>query len=720
MYYDVDRIFRLWGYLRKYYVKKPSELSCGCCFFKAYVALMPQQINLRSTIEKTIDDSGNEIAKETNYFYDNPFPNLLTRTIQTISDGKELVTHILYPNDYANTGGYNFIGYMKREHIINKPIEIVKYKQDVGGGNLKIISGSVNTYKTQTDLLDKTWNLETNSPIAESDFKFSNRSQGEIPPNEGSNISFSKDLNYYQIDPNLSYSYDKGNVVQEEKQNDIATSYIWGYNNSYPIIKAENIEYSDLEIAVNDVLSAISLSLDELLSNVDDMSNQSQRDLWDDFNDALRNHALLNDVMINTYTYVPLVGMTSESDQNGISTYYEYDDFGRLIRVLNNDDDVLEENIYHFASQEGGEPDMLLVGPDLSFDCSYLGSSKAFSISSNLTWTVTSSESWVGLSSSIGSGNGRLTVICPENAGTSMTATVTIQANGISHDIIITQDDGPHLNISPDLLFSCDYESASKTYTVSSNISWEVTKSTGDDWIQLSNTTGQDNGSFNITCTQNNGSQRSGTVTVEGGDFTREIRVVQYKRPPFFELGPNLSFVCNYQADSKTFNVSSNVYWSITKSAGDDWIQLSHHLEQGSGSFNITCTENDNAQRTGTVTVAGEGFSYDITVFQYSYPISVNPTSHTFESSGGNKTFLISPDGNNISAFTNESWLTIVSVTSKTVTVTCSDIKTLPSRSGSIKIYGEPTPVDSGIEPQNLTIDILQLDENGMGELPPH
>lgn len=46
--------------------------------------------------------------------------------------------------------------------------------------------------------------------------------------------------------------------------------------------------------------------------------------------------------MMTTYTCIPGVGLTSEMDTNGNTMYYEYDVFGRLLRVLDDDRKVVK------------------------------------------------------------------------------------------------------------------------------------------------------------------------------------------------------------------------------------------------------------------------------------------------------------------------------------------------------------------------------------------
>jgi len=50
---------------------------------------------------------------------------------------------------------------------------------------------------------------------------------------------------------------------------------------------------------------------------------------------------------ITTYTYEPLVGMTSTTDPNGRTTYFEYDSLGRLIRVTDAWGNIMKQYTYH-------------------------------------------------------------------------------------------------------------------------------------------------------------------------------------------------------------------------------------------------------------------------------------------------------------------------------------------------------------------------------------
>jgi hypothetical protein len=66
--------------------------------------------------------------------------------------------------------------------------------------------------------------------------------------------------------------------------------------------------------------------------------------------DELRIHPV--STQITTYTYEPLIGVTSGTGPNNLTTYYEYDDFGRLELVLDSEKNIVKHFKYHYQNEE--------------------------------------------------------------------------------------------------------------------------------------------------------------------------------------------------------------------------------------------------------------------------------------------------------------------------------------------------------------------------------
>lgn len=98
-----------------------------------------------------------------------------------------------------------------------------------------------------------------------------------------------------------------------QKSNDIVESVIWGYNYNYPVAKIIGKGYNDA-VAQSGI-------------NMGVVNNPSSEALLRTELNKLR---LLSGAMVNTYTYRPLVGVSSEADPRGRLNYYEYDNLNRL------------------------------------------------------------------------------------------------------------------------------------------------------------------------------------------------------------------------------------------------------------------------------------------------------------------------------------------------------------------------------------------------------
>jgi YD repeat-containing protein len=121
--------------------------------------------------------------------------------------------------------------------------------------------------------------------------------------------------------------------------NDSYESYIFGYNEMFPVAKLVGIKYD--QIPVSDI-AAIKAASNIVITPTNDAN------LRNAFSD-LRSH--LPNVFITTYTYNPVIGVTSTTDPKGDTQYFNYDDLGRLQNVKDKDGNILKENEYHYKPQ---------------------------------------------------------------------------------------------------------------------------------------------------------------------------------------------------------------------------------------------------------------------------------------------------------------------------------------------------------------------------------
>ena len=58
----------------------------------------------------------------------------------------------------------------------------------------------------------------------------------------------------------------------------------------------------------------------------------------------------LTGAFVTTYTYAPLIGITSETDHNGKTIYYQYDSLNRLKLIRDKDNNIIK--IFEYKYQE--------------------------------------------------------------------------------------------------------------------------------------------------------------------------------------------------------------------------------------------------------------------------------------------------------------------------------------------------------------------------------
>jgi YD repeat-containing protein len=123
----------------------------------------------------------------------------------------------------------------------------------------------------------------------------------------------------------------KGHILQYTNKGGLITSYIYGYGQLYPIAKIVGADYDSVISHLNQTFL--------------DSPTTSEADIRIHLS-VLR--TVFPNSEITTYTYKPLVGMTSMTDSKGMTTHYEYDGFQRLRSIKDSDGYIIKSYDYHY------------------------------------------------------------------------------------------------------------------------------------------------------------------------------------------------------------------------------------------------------------------------------------------------------------------------------------------------------------------------------------
>jgi YD repeat-containing protein len=272
------------------------------------------------------------VKKITDYFYKNgtqdsvgitesyTFDNkneLLISDVVT-NNNEEIETTYTYPPHFPDVSSSSVLYSMCDENMIDYVIEKTGYI------NNKITASELNTYKIDEGNIVpyQSYSLETSTPLT------------SFTAYNGS----SKDSNYSSSAEVINIDYDsKGNPLKIYSKNGTYTYYVWAYNNQYPVAKI----ISTISTTISATISDVSLSSGTTLANVQDDVTYLKTQLSSYINNA--------SYMVNLYTYKPLVGLTSETTPNGVTTYYNYDTFGRVSEIRDDDLRLLKKYVYNYA-----------------------------------------------------------------------------------------------------------------------------------------------------------------------------------------------------------------------------------------------------------------------------------------------------------------------------------------------------------------------------------
>ncbi|WP_375560561.1 hypothetical protein ACE193_23165 [Bernardetia sp. OM2101] len=386
-------------------IKIERVLGSGASGTAAYVnyQTISSWQRLYSTTQKTYDPNNSQLLKEqtTNYFYNEDARHTLPIRTETIVDGKTLITYTKYPLDYGNVlptsdNVSKGIYYLQDKNVVGAAVETYTTELDNSTNQEKTISAQRMVYNSDKPHLKEIHQLEANSAVSDDGIvnfipSFIN-AQGEFL----SDSRYEKRLEYYKYD-------EFGNPLEFGKVKDVHKSYIWGYKNTYPIAEVINASQDQIfhtsfeEEGGNSSEARTGTKSFKLLDfiNVKDnlprgkylfsvwvkgkgtitvldktktfnspnewlhiefrLETETERSIVIIGSGSGQDGFLIDEVRLHpleahmiTRTYTPLIGVTSETNVNHNSTFYEYDELQRLHIIRDQEGNIIKRTDYEY------------------------------------------------------------------------------------------------------------------------------------------------------------------------------------------------------------------------------------------------------------------------------------------------------------------------------------------------------------------------------------
>lgn len=275
---------------------------------------------------KTFDGFGNFIAETTNYTYNTAG---FLKTIENLSsNGDTNKTEFNYPTE-VTTSLNSLPGFQMgfSDNYFYRNFTFTHRKNDVIQTNY-YKNSILNSYVRKI--------FEIYSPLTNYDNFISPR--GVIFGKQNGETQKSLIITKTDIDYNPTEFY---------SQNGQTISVIWGYNKTKIIAKIENLELPNI--------STTTISNLQTLSNADfdscklpTCNEQLLRNALNTLRTTIKGN--YPNAIVTTFTFDPLVGVTSVTDSKEDIQYYIYDDLERLLRVEDKQGNILSENEYKYKN----------------------------------------------------------------------------------------------------------------------------------------------------------------------------------------------------------------------------------------------------------------------------------------------------------------------------------------------------------------------------------
>lgn len=253
----------------------------------------------------------------------------LTKEILYMSDNSKKETQFSYPNDFSDIIDGDDISWyvleMQNSNQLDKWVEKRTYAiRNNGFGEVSEITGA-----------ELQFNFPGTDRVRNVHNYWKRPTDAAFNPATVLNNLVQIDDKYHQEIYETVMVDNIGNVLMQIDQQGLPVTYLWGYKRNYPVAKIVGTDYYT-------VIQHLDTSI---------LNNGSELQIKQELN-QMRNALADNpSVQVYTYTYRPLTGLTSETNPKGISTYYEYDDMGRLICVRDHNNKIIRRICYNYNGQ---------------------------------------------------------------------------------------------------------------------------------------------------------------------------------------------------------------------------------------------------------------------------------------------------------------------------------------------------------------------------------
>lgn len=351
---------------------------------------------LNQTVETQYSESGSpDYSTTTQYFYDNPAHIQMTSSVTTNSKGETTRNYYSYPLDFLSSN--TVLASMQQMNMLAIPVE--KRTELVKGGVSNVVGSNLTLFRMNgsSPVPDKVLNADLSQPV------------NNFAPYNGSTPD-----SRYAVVTSFDVYDNFNNAIQFTDRSGMVHSFIYDYGSTLPVAAvtnstADKIAYTSFEAdgkgnwnfsgtpvadatspsgtqaysltAGNIQKTGLSTGLSYWVSywyksgasvtltggTVSNVVSSSVVNGWVNVTEKVSgatNLTLSGSGMIDelrlypdqsqmtTYTHVPGVGVSSIMDENGMSTYFQYDSLNRLQFILDNNRNVVKKYTYNYKQQQ--------------------------------------------------------------------------------------------------------------------------------------------------------------------------------------------------------------------------------------------------------------------------------------------------------------------------------------------------------------------------------